>query len=630
MSNIKQKNSYNIWAFLSILSIIFISLYVLFNKVLSFDGAFHSQAAINLFETGKYVLDYSIGFTQIKVPFQLVNGFFLTLFGHNFIAANLANILFYVIFLWFIFKLNKEYKSSFIFAAFILISFSSGFLAFGFEGYGEVPGLLFGLAGLYIITKWPESASKIFIGAFLIGTSVATKWIFVLIIVPVGIVFFSQLFRKEYKYALYIVLGGVTALVIFWSIEYINYTVNIKQLVNGIITHTTPVNSKYYSNYAERIYLFWNEYSRFSGNTFMAVIKIAGYIQLIIIVVSFLIEALKKSEFKKLVTSNKFFVLLISLYALEYFFWWFLISSKPWYRRAFNADVMMIISLALFTIKENRVKSLILKASYYFSALLLLILLFFNIYSFFANEPGKQLLSNNKETIILESKLREGLDRLPKDFKAYGYDWWQAPRWSFLSGAKHKDLLNMPLEDKIKIEEGSEKYFVFFEPVNFVAMPLYNTIHRMFKLSTVFEYNKYSIKQILSKKDTSRVLSLIDYSNYDYNQKSGIYPRENGFCWYSQNAEILLNSMNKTDFIVSYFIPDISKYSSPPYLSIYFNNDLIKSIHVTTSGASTLELKVSGKYNSDHLIVKLEVSNPIIATGDSRNLGIPVKEIGFK
>jgi hypothetical protein len=87
MKKLKQYEN-SLISFLTGLVVIFISLYALFYSGLSFDGAFHSQAAINFYKHGKYVLDYPIGFTQIKVPFQLVNGFFLTLFGTNFISAN--------------------------------------------------------------------------------------------------------------------------------------------------------------------------------------------------------------------------------------------------------------------------------------------------------------------------------------------------------------------------------------------------------------------------------------------------------------------------------------------------------------------------------------------------------------
>ena len=99
--------------------------------------------------------------------------------------------------------------------------------------------------------------------------------------------------------------------------------------------------------------------------------------------------------------------------------------------------------------------------------------------------------------------MRIGLNALPDDFIPYGYGWLQAPRWSFLSGVKHKDLLNMTLEDKDEIKNGSEKYFVFIEPVNFAEEKLYKKIHELYKLSTIFEYDNYIIKKIEAKNGTN-------------------------------------------------------------------------------------------------------------------------------
>jgi histidinol-phosphate aminotransferase len=109
-------------------------------------------------------LDYPIGFTQIKVPFQLVNGFFLTLFGTNFISANLANVLFYALFAGLFYKLHKRFDSSLILIAFTLTSFSSGLIDFGFKGYGELPVLVYGLIGLLLIIYGSNSKSKLFFG----------------------------------------------------------------------------------------------------------------------------------------------------------------------------------------------------------------------------------------------------------------------------------------------------------------------------------------------------------------------------------------------------------------------------------------------------------------------------------
>ena len=299
---------------LTVAVVIFVSLYVFFYKGLGFDGAFHSQAAINLYKTGKYITDYPIGFTQIKVPFQLVNGFFLSLFGLNFLSANLANILFYLLLAWLIFKLHKQYKSPLILLGLILISFSPGFITYGFRGYGEIPGLFFGILGLWLITKEPGLKKSGFLGGFLIGIAIATKWVFVLILVPFGLIVMLRLMNKEFRLLAFSIIGFVLPLFIFWSIEYANYVVNLKQLFNTIFLETSPVNTRYYSSYSERLAVFWQIYVHNSGGYLIVALKVFAYLFLLLF---FIISGIMAINKKKLLASSHFFVLILSLFALE-------------------------------------------------------------------------------------------------------------------------------------------------------------------------------------------------------------------------------------------------------------------------------------------------------------------------
>jgi len=91
-----------------------------------------------------------------------------------------------------------------------------------------------------------------------------------------------------------------------------------------------------------------------------------------------------------------------------------------------------------------------------------------------------------------------------------------------------------------------------------------------------------------------------------------------------------LNSKNKTAFILSYFIPDISKYPNSPIITIYFSNDLVYKKNIISSGKGVIEFKVPKKYNQNLLMVKVKLSSAVITKGDGRNLGIPVSKIGFK
>jgi len=613
----------------SVIIVLFISLYALFYLGFSFDGAFHSQAAINFYKSGKYVLDYPVGFTQIKVPFQLVNGFFLTLFGTNFIVANLANVLFYILFVCFSFMVHKQFNSTFILIGLILISFSSGVINYGFKGYGEFPVLVIGLFGLLLLTRHINSVSRVFIGGFLIGTAIATKWVFVLILVPFGLLLLIQLVNKKTKVVVSTISGFILSLLIFWYIEYVNYSVNLVELLSGIAKHSVPVNEHYYSSYLDRLSVFWHNYVISSDGVFLATLKIVAYFQLVFVSVVSLVRIIKSFKSKQIINSNQLFVFVISVFAIEYIVWWFFLGSKPWYRRGFVADILLIIALTL-SVKDTFLKIKVQKIYNLVTFIIVGTLTFFSVFYFFTNKSNELFTIKGKGSVVLESHLRAGINTLPDGYIPFGYGWWQAPRWSFLSGSKHNDLFKLSVDDKKKIESGSNDYYVFFGPENFYDMDSYRQVHSLYKLTTVFEYKDYSIKQIVSKNDNTRTESFINYTDYDYNRTSGVYKRESDFCWYSQNAEVLLNSMNKNEFYLSYFIPDINRYPNPPFITVHFNNDLVYNKQIISSGEDFLEFKVKQKYKQNPLFVRVEVSSAIIAIGDSRNLGIPVRKIGFK
>ncbi len=133
------------------------------------------------------------------------------------------------------------------------------------------------------------------------------------------------------------------------------------------------------------------------------------------------------------------------------------------------------------------------------------------------------------------------------------------------------------------------------------------------------------------KNKPSDLKSYVDYKQSDYPWTLGIYPREKEFCWFSQNAKILLISEKKNEFFISCFIPDINKYPKVPHLSIYIGNEMVFSDEIKKSGDFKKTIKIPIRYKIQKtVVVRINLSQHLMAPEDSRNLGIPVREIGFK
>jgi len=136
---------------ISIITFFFICFYVLLFVKLSFDGALHYQAAINLIKKGKPILDnFEHLFLAIGLPFQVIASLIFLLFGKSLITANIPNILFYFFLFVFTMILSKRSKSILPLLAFIATSFNFGFMLFGFAGYGEMPALVIAIIGGYL------------------------------------------------------------------------------------------------------------------------------------------------------------------------------------------------------------------------------------------------------------------------------------------------------------------------------------------------------------------------------------------------------------------------------------------------------------------------------------------------
>ena len=147
-----------------------------------------------------------------------------------------------------------------------------------------------------------------------------------------------------------------------------------------------------------------------------------------------------------------------------------------------------------------------------------------------------------------------------------------------------------------------------------------------------FNWEDYILKKAESsiKEKPLPLNSFVNYQISGYPMAFGIYPLERGYCWFSQNARLLLKAENKNKFVISYFIPNINKYSKPLYLYVFFENEMVLKKKINQSGSFKETIAVPERYQKDRIVVYVKTSALLKAPGDSRNLGIPVRAIGFQ
>uniref|UniRef100_A0A7V4E4Q5 Glycosyltransferase RgtA/B/C/D-like domain-containing protein n=1 Tax=candidate division WOR-3 bacterium TaxID=2052148 RepID=A0A7V4E4Q5_UNCW3 len=540
---------------LSTIVAIFTTYMVILHRGLSFDGAFHTQAAINLYKGASFNLDYGIKpYIQIGLPFQIFNGLFIYLFGRNFVVANLANILFYWLFFGFILFLSRKYSSVLPLLSFIAISFMPAFQIYGFGGYGELPALMYAIFGVYVLLKGlvKEDNSLLYIvfGFLMLSFAVATKWIIYTLFIPLSLLCIPiALLLRKYSQ---ILLGSIVFALNFIVLFLIQYYEPANPQIVGILFNAlyNQATQNPYNSYLLRLSAFMEEYIRYSGFEVMAWLKIvlAVFIGILAAIDYFKII---KSLYIKVKNKNRtedfderrLFLIFICLSSVFYLFCWFFLWQKNWYRRVFNADILLFLSIGLLSNLYNKnSKNNIYRILKSFSVLAIVIFIIFYGYIQLSH------LNLDNTSGKLESKLKEGLSSLPENFEGFGYGWWQAPRWSYISGKKFHNLFEYPV---LYYTLQGIPCYVFYEPENVLDLSSIKYIEDTYNIRTVFEYKGFKIVRIIDFNKTNVIYTEeIDFSKGDFSKSIKNFWRwERGFRHSKIESAIFLNNTGNFSYI---------------------------------------------------------------------------------
>jgi len=166
------------------------------HNTISFDGGLNAQAARMLAEHGRYATyyngyrDFDLHVTTgptVILPTALV----FKLAGVTIITAQLPNLLYFI--LLFILASHFAFRHAGLVGAFLsilLLLATPGLLDKGFRLYGELPAVVFFLAGLLLLDRLPTEAhsSAAFVAGACFGLSFLTKFIMLIPLVPVPLV----------------------------------------------------------------------------------------------------------------------------------------------------------------------------------------------------------------------------------------------------------------------------------------------------------------------------------------------------------------------------------------------------------------------------------------------------------
>ena len=462
-----------------------VSAYIVLFNLMSFDGAFNTQAAINLYHKGTLALNYRSNLAlQTLLPFQIVNGFFLTIFGNTLLAANLANIFFYLILFGLFTFLTCRYQSSLPMLAFICISSNIAFLAFGFGGYGEIPALTFGLLGVsFLVFKKDSYMGNSFAGMF-IACAITTKWVLFLILPSVFLTLF--LLKPDKKKLLCFLLPFILTSIIVGFIQFSPIEFGkMEKLFRALINQNLPHHgSEYFPQQVNNLKTYglhlsenWKAYSSFSFG-FNGFVKIILSFLMVVMAIHILIRRREKLE------SIKILYIFLSFFLFVYLFWAFALNSRWPIRRILNTDVLFYLGLSLLPCVLQ-----FGKIGRYATFLFLAVFLIGNILILFLYAKQNHFTS----VINYETQMREGLKLLPKGYIGYGQGHLEAPHWSFLAKKNFHDLLR----DSVFYNciESNCNNFLFLQPTNPLNNPQLNYVKELFNLKDIFDYMDFKLQR---------------------------------------------------------------------------------------------------------------------------------------
>jgi hypothetical protein len=422
------------WCALTLLVVT--SVLVILTRLPDFDGSFNTQAAINLYRNGTLLLDYASPYAlQTHLPFQLLNGLFLTLLGPTFLAFNIANVVCYFGLFALCERFARKTESQSPYWVFCLISLYPNVYLHGFAGFGEVPGLVCILWGITVLLEDSAlSVKRALFGGVIIGVGCSIKLILWGALLPLIIVIALFADGTRWRRMLFGIGGALCCGALFWTLQYKDYPGEPAKILSSVVVAQSRVHNAYsIASYAPPD----NIIDKVSQYLYLLVEREGELVALTFLLVPLLVVVLYAGLFSQPASKStlRYVYLYIALYALGYFLWYLCFNTRPWDRRYLNAAILALLSFIPCCSSPKMFGRVVCALTGVFLTFL------------WAPSYGERILCVYREgaDVHYEQVMRSALQRLPQDYVAFGYHNREAPRWSFVAQKKFLDLLNNSL-----------------------------------------------------------------------------------------------------------------------------------------------------------------------------------------
>jgi hypothetical protein len=410
----------------------------------SFDGAMNYQVPISLIRNGTYSTTYDGELfdtrIQTNAPFLLPIYPVFRLFGIGSGKALSVNAIYLLLMLVFVAFICYQMKITNWLILFLLITIgiTPGFSSNAWGGYGEIPSLTWLLASIFFLIRNEEKKDNKFfiISGVCYGLACLTKVVILIALPAFLIVFFCKIFiekKTEIKKGILWISSFILPIILFEIYKmkelgitpYLNLT---KKLLHDVGSQAGTTGGFYDTSGIVQKFLV--HYKNFCSS-----FNISEYVFLPLLAAAFFIwiyQVVKKRNF------SYFNIIVVT--AFSYFGWWLLITptEKAWVRRIIIGVVLF--EIVLFHFLDILITYFVSKDRYrefnnIFGTIFAVYLLAIQI------QATRSLNFIEKNETIQVAQYIKSVSKTDEDAVFYGFDWWQAPVLSFLSGVDFYDLL---------------------------------------------------------------------------------------------------------------------------------------------------------------------------------------------
>ncbi|WP_191729715.1 hypothetical protein [Luteimonas colneyensis] len=608
-----------------------------------FDGSMNLQVAWNLAEGSGYHRSYAEQpvfprEVQTNGPFILTAALAYRAFGMGVMQSQLANIAFLLLLAGAACWIGRSMRGRLCdgLLAVILTLSTPGLVKFGFGGYGEIPSLALGLAGLAAY-PWagtgPAIGLRTLLGAALLGAAVTTKTVMLVCVIPFSLVMFVHAVSRPLPLAsrglrAVLLVAGFLAPVVAWEAYRMLALGGLDSyrawwaLETASISREAGVKGGVAASLAAKVAAHFGKLANF--------LQVSAPFASAWLVLPFAAAVLVPRQ----AGAARWILLALLGAAAAYFAWWLGLTPTPkaWHRRIFNG--MILLNIAWVLVAGALMAGPVVAAWRRQLGLAMMLA----AAAFAAAFLGQTRVHGALGPLEVDHVHRavSMLRALPRDAHVYAAGWSSAPQISLLAGRPLLDINDIPHD---ALAAASPAFLVVDqEGGHSVAsrriLTMYPSI-AMIEGNTLPQIYRFDARVLAGTPEVADLSQRVALGTLDDAQALGFHKAEGDGRWASGDIAVRTPYRGEDTLALEAYVLPPASYDRdrPPSLSIHVDDCQLPGLP-TTSGLRVIDIPLDACAPEPGREVTIRISSDTLVessfTKDDRAMAFIAKSLELK